>query len=119
MKEATDRTSGAYEPIDVFAQAMRGQVGFWFIEDEETLIAVAVVQFVQHPRSKSLEIPFIGGSRLEEWWGEFVTQMEEFARKNQCRAITSVCARPGWVRFWKSHGVDVRTAGMVVVREVT
>lgn len=118
LKRATARTDGCYEPIDVLQQAMANRVGFWLIEDGAELVGVAVGEIRQYPRKRVLDIPFLAGKRLTEWWPLFVTETDARAREHGCASITSACGRPGWSKFWAAHGVKVHVAGEVVVRDL-
>jgi hypothetical protein len=121
LRRATGRTDGCYEPIDVLQQAMAvpPRCGFWLIEDAGEIVAVAVGEVRQYPRKRVLDIPFIAGKRLSEWWPLFVAETEARAREHGCTSITSACGRPGWSKFWAAHGVKVKVAGEVVVRDLT
>jgi hypothetical protein len=125
LEKATRRTEGRYEPVHLLQQAMAmpPQAGFWLIEDgpedNKQLVAVAVGQFRTWPTGmRDLDIPFLGGSRLSEWWPLFVEATEKCARQAGCAAITSAVGRRGWSKFWAAHGVKVKVAGEMVVREL-
>ena len=118
LRKATARTDGCYEPIDVLQQAMRQQVGVMLVEDGAALVAMFVVEVRQYPRKRVLDIPFLAGGRLADWFPLFVAEMDELAAKCGCKAITSACGRPGWSRFWAANGVEVKVAGEVVVRDL-
>lgn len=119
LRKATARTGGRYEPIHVLQMAMAGRAGFWLIEDDGALIAVAVGEVRQWPTGlKDLDIPFVAGRRLGEWWPLFVEETEARARALDCAAVTSACGRRGWARFWRAHGVKVHVAGETVIRDL-
>lgn len=119
LRRATARTDGCYEPIDVLQQAMAGRVGFWLVDDDDgALVGLAVGEVRQYPRKRVLDIPFLAGGRLGEWWPLFLAETERAARAAGCAAITTGCGRPGWHRFWLAHGVTVKVAGSVIVRDL-
>ena len=116
LKRATDRTAGAYEPIDVLREAFGGAVGIWIIEDENgDIVGVAVAGARQFPRQKVVQISFVAGKRLEDWWPEFVRVMDEFAKATGAQKIYSY-GRPGWIRFWKARGVAQHVTSEMLVR---
>lgn len=95
-----------------------GQVGMWFIEDEnDDLIGVAVAGVRSFPQKRLIQISFVAGRRLAEWWPIFVEEMDKLARAQNATAIYSYC-RPGWIRFWKSRGVAVHVSSELLVREL-
>lgn len=116
LKKATDRAGGTYEPVDVLRDAFGGQVGIWFIEDEkEDIVAVAVAGVRQFPRKRVLQISFVAGKRLAEWWPIFVKEMDALARKANATAIYAY-GRPGWIRFWKSRGIAQHVTSECLIR---
>lgn len=116
LKKATDRAGGSYEPVDVLREICAGQVGIWFIEDEhEDIIAVAVAGVRQFPRKRVVQISFVAGKRLAEWWGLFVEEMDKLARASNATAIFAY-GRPGWIRFWKSRGVAQHVTSECLIR---
>jgi hypothetical protein len=116
LEKATARSSGTYVPIDVLREAFAGAVGIWFIEDEnDDLIAVAVAGVRQFPQKRVLQISFVAGRRLAEWWPIFVEEMDRLARASQCAAIYSY-GRPGWIRFWKARGVAQHVTSEMLIR---
>ena len=116
LKKATDRAGGTYEPIDVLREVFAGQVGIWFIEDEnEDLIAIAVAGVRQFPQKRVIQISFLAGKRLAEWWPLFVSTMDDLARASKATAIYSY-GRPGWVRFWKARGIAMHVASECLIR---
>jgi hypothetical protein len=124
LRRATDRTDGRYEPFDVLRSAWANQLGIWIIEDAGELLGVAVVELRQYPaapsppRVRDIEIPFLAGDRLEEWCGAFDAAMAELGRTHGCKSVMTTVGRPGWSRFWASHGIPVRVAGTTVVRDL-
>jgi hypothetical protein len=119
LRKATKRTKGRYEPVHVLQQAMAGRVGFWLIEDGGEIVAVAVGEVRQYPSGlKDLDIPFVAGKRLAEWWPLFVAETEAKGRELGCAAVTSACGRPGWEKFWRAHGIEVEVAGLTIVRNL-
>lgn len=118
LREATDRTHGCYEPIDILAQALVRKVVIWTVQADTDLLAVIVTEPRQFPRKQVLDIPFLAGERLEEWWPLFVEMMERHARECRCEAITALCGRAGWERFWRQHGIHAESIGRVVWHEL-
>jgi hypothetical protein len=118
LRKATDRSGGTYQPIDVLREAINGQVGIWFIEDEaEDLIAVAVAGVRQFPQKRVVQISFIAGRGLAEWWPIFIEEMDKLARASNAASIYGY-GRPGWVRFWKSRKIAVHVTSEMLIRDI-
>ncbi len=116
LRKATDRAGGTYLPEDVLREVFAGQVGIWFVEDEsEDLIAVAVAGVRQFPQRRVIQISFVAGKRLAEWWPLFVESMDDLARTSKATAIYAY-GRPGWIRFWKSRGVAQHVTSEMLIR---
>ena len=116
LRKATDRSGGAYAPIDVLRDVFAGQVGIWLVEDDSgDLIAVAVAGVRQFPQKRAVQISFVAGKGLAEWWPMFVEEMDKLARAGKATEIYAY-GRPGWVRFWKSRGVAQRVTSECLIR---
>lgn len=90
----------------------------WFVEDEkEDLIAIAVAGARQFPQRRVVQISFVAGRRLAEWWPIFVEEMDRLAKASGATAIYAY-GRPGWVRFWKSRGVAQHVTSECLIREL-
>lgn len=97
-------------------EAFAGQVGIWFVEDEnEDLIAVAVAGVRQFPQKRVIQISFVAGKRLADWWEDFVRAMDDLAKASNATAIYAY-GRPGWVRFWKSRGIAQHVTSECLIR---
>ncbi len=117
LKRATRYNGGRAEPIDLLQSAVRGELGFWLIENGAALLGVVTGKVVHWPRKREFQIDHIGGRRLAEWWPLFVDEMDKVARAAGCSGIFAF-GRPGWVRFWKRYGVATQLASEIMVREL-
>lgn len=116
LRKATERSGGTYLPEDVLREVFAGAVGIWFVEDEnEDLAAVVVAGVRQFPQKRVLQISFVAGKRLVEWWPIFVEEMDKLARASKATAIYAY-GRPGWIRFWKSRGVAMHVTSEMLIR---
>jgi len=100
----------------VLREVFAGQVGIWFVEDEnEDLVAIAVAGVRQFPQKRVIQISFVAGKRLVEWWELFVESMDDLAKRSGAVAIYAY-GRPGWIRFWKSRGIAMHVTSEMLIR---
>jgi hypothetical protein len=112
LRKATIIT-GCYEPIDLLAMAMRGQVGIWVCEIDGTARAAIVTEVKQYPRRRILEVMFTGGGNMRDWLSEAIDALDEHARQAGCEHIATI-GRPGWARAWGGE----LTGNVLIVRGV-
>jgi hypothetical protein len=110
LRKATVIT-GCYEPIDLLAMAMRGQVGIWVCEVADVVKAAIVTEIKQYPRRRVLEVMFTGGSNMRDWLSPAIDALDEHARQAGCEHIATI-GRPGWARAWGGE----LTGNVLIVR---
>lgn len=116
LRRATDRSGGCYLPEDVLREVFANQVGIWLVEDEsDDLIACIVAGVRQFPQKRVVQISFVAGKRLAEWWPMFVETMDDLARASGATAVYAY-GRPGWIRFWRSRGVAMHVTSEMLIR---
>jgi hypothetical protein len=110
LKRATDRIRG-YEPIDVLQLVMLGRMSMFLVRDAGRLIAVAVTEVHQFPRSRTLEVPFIAGQGVRRWWRVLLDALDAQAAALDCVDLA------GWDRRgWAHFGFEV--VGVALVRRI-
>jgi len=97
LRRATDRSSGAYETIDVLRQVLNQQLGLWLVTNHDFAVAVAVTEIVNHPRKRVLTIRFIGGHGMRQWYRQLFDCFDNQARQACCEVIVAE-GRKGWGR---------------------
>lgn len=98
LKRATDRV-GAFEPIDLLRLAFAGRMGIWLVvTEEDRIVAVAVTELKEYPRTRVLEVPFIAGIGLKYWHQQLLGALEDHAHTTGCSHIMGYNRR-GWARF--------------------
>ena len=98
VTEAVAYTAGCYEPIDIYRQILLGELGLWLMMDGTQPIAFATTRTDKSPRRWLLGVPFIGGTRLEEWWRPLLEHLERFAKTCGCDGISGG-GRAGWAKL--------------------
>ena len=86
---------GESTPMDYLKRALNYQAQVWVVmNDSGEVVSTALTQFLDYSTHRTLHIVVLGGSRLEEWI-EHYSVLEEFAKKNNCKAVEQ-WGRPGW-----------------------
>lgn len=118
LKRATDETSGCYEPIHIYEDCCLGHRAIWLIEKEGTLLGVAVAGAEQYPTGKRVwRIAHVAGDQCQDWWATLIAEMEAHGRKWNCSAM-SAFSRPGWERFSRRAGIELKPLAVVLGREL-
>ena len=53
---------------------------------------------------RALYIPIVGGSRMNEWMSDFLSQVELLAKDYNCTELRGLAARKGWLSKLKPYG---------------
>lgn len=93
----------APERPDVLARLMSGHAQLWPIIENGTPIAAVVTEITLVPE-KRCRIWLVGGTRLREWAGGFLSAIEAWARSLDCVAIWGTQSRRGWLRLVEKFG---------------
>jgi hypothetical protein len=112
LRKATVIT-GCYEPIDLLAMAMRGQVGIWVCEVDGAIEAAVVTEIKQYPRRRILEVLFAGGTKMRVWLPRLVEVLDEHGEQAGCSHVASA-GRRGWAKAWGA----TPTGDVVLVRDL-
>jgi hypothetical protein len=107
LKRATDRGT-AFEPIDILVAVMLGRMSLILVRDGGRIVATAVTEVRQFPRSRVLEVPFIAGTGLNRWHEQLLEVIDAQAETAQCSDIMGFM-RKGWIKYgFELDGVIVR-----------
>lgn len=96
-----------HEPEDVRRILLANRANLW-VQWTDAVDAMAITDFVSYPRGVALRA-WLGavkkGAKFER--ARFYTEMERWARRNECRWIEG-CGRVGWLKVFP----ETRYAGM-------
>jgi hypothetical protein len=91
---------------DVLARLLARDAQLWAIYQDATPVA-AIVTTIMLDRSagdaKKCRLWLIGGARVSEWAGDFLPQVEDWARGLGCIALWA-SGREGWARLARNLG---------------
>lgn len=111
VEEAVAYTSGCYLAIDVYHQILQGELGLWLMMDGDQPVAFAITRTEKHPRRWLMGIPFIGGTRMDEWARPLLKHLEGFARTAGCDGLSGG-GREGWQKY------GFKKAGIWLVKDI-
>lgn len=108
IEKARERLPDREEAMDIFSHIVTGHYQLWVAIEVDVLVAACVSKIQEHPRARSIHIPYLGGDehRIGEWGPVAWDAFEDFARKNHCSHI-SIEGRPGWKTFLAPRGFKV------------
>lgn len=107
LKRATDRGAG-YEPIDILQLVMLGRMSLIVVREGGRIVATAVTEVRQLPRSRMLEVPFVAGTGLRRWHKQLLEVLDAQAEAAGCSDIMGFLRR-GWMKFgFECDGVILR-----------
>ena len=73
-----------------------------FISWENKVESAVVTEVAQYPQKKVCRYFLAGGSNLNNWLEPIQTEIEKFAKFNNCHAV-EVAGRKGWARKLKGY----------------
>jgi hypothetical protein len=112
LERAATRTNGGTEE-EVWQTLLRGDAQLWSIFDsEEGSPSVApqerrrgaVTTQITLIGEKGCRLWLVGGSRLAEWAGDFMAEVEPWACSLGCTHVWGTQSRPGWQRIVRLFG---------------
>jgi len=88
------------EKHSLLAEIRAKALQLWAVFDKNTAVAGIVTRLMRHTTSGELHchVWLVGGSRLSEWIGDFLSKLKVWARSEGCVAIVAAGIRPGWER---------------------
>jgi hypothetical protein len=102
LRPAMPDMAGLYEPDDIRERVTTPDSGWhlWVTATAEPveLVGAWVTLLRIFPRGRVLDIPFAGGVRMREWYGQALGNTEAFARDLGCDRLRC-CGRRGWGKF--------------------
>ena len=90
----------AYSFDDVMAKLWRREMQMWVVNDCQ---AVAVTQIQVYPRFKALQVCWLAGDGVDEWFEDLMETLENYAEGMNCRQV-EVYGRRGWKRLGEARG---------------
>jgi hypothetical protein len=102
LKEACERSSGKYEPMDIVRQIAAKRMQLWNAMDDNKIHAIGITEIIQYPHTKVCRVLAATGEDLKIL-KEMMPKLEEWAKEIGCAWIEPVC-RPGYEKALKTQG---------------
>ena len=100
---ALSRNHGEHGIEDLKAGAATGAMRLWVVMDDGCCVGAAVTAVTSWPGAKALQVLYLGGEQMIEWYQVFDEQIEGYARAAGCQMIQFL-GRKGWARAAASLG---------------
>lgn len=86
---------------DVLGELLEGSNQLWVVGRPPKAAVVTAIRTTKH--KKVAHLMFIGGADRDEWFDEFMAEMDKFARHYECDQM-EVYGRKGWEKVGKPYG---------------
>lgn len=100
-------------PVDILGHIIFNHMHLWVAHDQQKIDAAIVTRFIDWDRCRTLYVPIIGGRNLKAWLDPVLTELDKFAKANNCIEIGGEL-RKGWARV---GGFEI--TGCTLQRNVT
>ena len=99
IKKALD---GCYESKDIYNGLMQDRFQLFISWEKFKVESAVITEIAAYPRKKICRYFLAGGNNLDNWLIPIQETIEQFAKKNGCKAI-EVAGRKGWLRKLKGY----------------
>lgn len=103
MKKAAKYTYGRFEAEDIKDGLLSKPQQLWIAFDDIKIYGAVVTEVIKYPRMKVLIMHFTAGKELITWKDLMLSNLQNFAKVNDCKIIESY-GRPGWAKVFKNDG---------------
>ena len=102
LKQACERSSGKYEPMDIVRAVYAKKMQLWNAIDEGKILAIGITEVVQYPHTKVCRLLAATGEELAVLV-QVLPKLEEWAQSIGCGWMEPIC-RPGYKKALKELG---------------
>tara|TARA_R110000868_G_scaffold127996_1_gene335926 strand:- start:212 stop:628 length:417 start_codon:yes stop_codon:yes gene_type:complete len=103
LEKAAQYTYGRFSANDIKNELLTKQQQLWIAFDNVDNYGFVVTEVIQYPKMKVLIMHFTAGKELVKWKDAMLSNLQNFAKFNDCKIIESY-GRPGWAKVFKSDG---------------
>lgn len=102
VRPAIEYVDSGFSEDDIRNRLIVADMQLWVVGDYQ---AACVTQIVVYPQHKVCLVVALGGDGMDEWFGELMDQVEDWARQMGCRYVEEY-GRKGWLRVGKKRGYE-------------
>ena len=92
------------------------QAQLWVFMRDDQIVGAGVTQFIEYTTHRTLHLVLCGGIDWDEWADQYYV-VEEFAKKNGCRAVEQ-WGRKAWTKLLKEKIPGFETVYYVMRKEL-
>lgn len=117
LQAAIDHGQGETTLLEYLKRALNYQAQFWvFLDDADNVVGTGITQFIDYTTHRTLHIVACAGIDWDSW-AEGYYVVEEFAKKNGCKAVEQ-WGRPGWSKILPKKIPGFETVYHVMRKEI-
>ena len=103
LSVVVDRFDPGFTTDDIISGIEEQRYQLWLLAPKSEPVAAIVTEINNYPQYSVLHAPYIGGSRMNEWFDNAFDVLEAFAKYHGCKYLTG-CGRRGWIKQGASRG---------------
>jgi DNA-dependent RNA polymerase auxiliary subunit epsilon len=103
LQKATDRSNNRETIESLYSKIKSGQSRLWCISIGSYILGAATTEVIQYANFRSLNVSFLGGSKMNLWLDKFIEELKVYAKFNECSYIEFI-GRKGWLKSLSCFG---------------
>lgn len=106
IASALEYGQGEYSMDDIVDAIVDNRMQLWgAVDDERGILGAAVTCVVVTPQLRILQVKYLGGERMIEWYEALDAELVSFGLRNNC-AMVQAAGRAGWARTMPWAGYE-------------
>lgn len=104
LGKAVEKSNGRWTVAEMLHAFASGMLQLWLAYDEDRQVrAAGATKLQEYPNGTMLEVVFLGGEGIKEWFDDGMAKFQQFAKDAGCMGIECV-GRHGFWSELKKHG---------------
>ena len=104
LQTAIDKSRGEYQLEDIYRFLHQGTMQLLIAAKDKEIIGAVITEVVQYPRKTALQVTFLAGKHMNQWFDEVVKVTKEGA-KTVGADFLQATGRFGWKKYMKTAGI--------------
>lgn len=102
---AIDYSLGRASLDQMFGILTTCKAQLWLMIEDRHIVAASITEIRLYPTHPILNVLMIGGSKMDQWLGDFVPRIKRFAQFNGAKAL-EFTGRKGWLKTLDKFGFE-------------